>query len=215
MHQRDQESIMPGRASDAVKVVRHKPFYAAEVVLNGLDLRTMMAIFAEPLKQSVNVTSSGQRSTYRMREDLPVVESASPWFDIDDFVETDWLPLVKPTLHLLPMAACSRLTYFKRNSTSSESPVVTSKFGVEDSHSCLLGKESCGSQSTRYLCGVVNHRRSCFSSTAQFGIRASWRVASRTERLASTTQASKWIVGILCQRTFRTSNGLNFLLSSF
>jgi hypothetical protein len=143
MHQRDQESIVPGRLSDAIKVVRHKPFYAAEVVLNGLDLRTMMAIFIEPLKQSVDVTSSGQSSSYRMRDDLPVVESSSPWFDIDDFVETDWVPPVTPTLHLLPTVACSRITYFKRNSTSSESPTVTSKFGVESSHSCLLGKESC------------------------------------------------------------------------
>lgn len=143
MHQRDQESIVPGRAPEAIKVVRHKPFYAAEVVLDGLDLRTMMGIFAEPLKQSVDVTSSGQRSNYRMRKDLPTIETSSSWFDLDDFVETDWWPSVTPTVHLLQTVACSRLTYFKKNSQSSESRVVTSKFGLEDTHSCLLGKESC------------------------------------------------------------------------
>lgn len=140
MHQRDQESIVPGRVPDAIKIVRHKPFYAAEVVLNGLDLRAMVAIFSEPLKQSVDVTSSGQPNNYRTRKDLPTIDPSSSWFDLDDFVEADWLPSTTPTVNLLPAVACSRLTYFKRNS---ESPVVTSKFGGEDSHSCFLGKEKC------------------------------------------------------------------------
>lgn len=143
MHQRDQESIIPGRVPDAIKVVRHKPFYAAEVVLNGLDLRAMMAVFADPMKQSVDVTSSGLGSNYRTRKDLPTTDTSSSWFDLDDFVETDWLPSSTPTVHLLPAVACSRLTYFKRNSTLSESPIITSKFGDEDSHLCLLGKENC------------------------------------------------------------------------
>lgn len=143
MHQRDQESIVPGKIPDSIKVVRHKPFYAAEVVMNGLDLRTMMAVFPEPLKQSVEVTPSDQGSPYRSREDLPTIEPSSTWFDLDDFVELDWLPVVKPTAHLLPTAACSRLTYFKRNSQSEESRTVTSKFGQEHTHSCFLGKESC------------------------------------------------------------------------
>lgn len=150
MHQRDQESVVSGLSRDAKKVVRRKPFYAAEVVLNDLDLRAMIAVFAEPLKQSVDVTSSGERSNYRTRKDLPTVESSSPWFDLDDFVETDWLPSTTPAVHLLPAVACSRLTYFKQNSTHLESPVVTSKFGDEDSHSCLLGKEQCGSPGSCY-----------------------------------------------------------------
>jgi hypothetical protein len=152
MHQRDQESIVPGRVPDAIKVVRHKQFYAAEVVLNGLDLRAMVAVFAEPLKRSVDVTSSGERSNYQKREDLPAVERSSSWFDVDDFVETDWLPSATPTVHLLPVLACSRLTYFKRTSAPSESPIVTSKFGDEDSHSCLLGKEQCELSITHYAC---------------------------------------------------------------
>ena len=145
MHQRDQESIVPGKIPDSIKVVRHKPFYAAEVVMNGLDLRTMMAVFPEPLKKSVEVTPSGQGSPYRSRDDLPTTEASSTWFDLDDFVELDWLPNVKPMAHLLPTAACSRLTYFKRNFQSEGCRTVTSKFGEEDTHSCFLGKESCKS----------------------------------------------------------------------
>jgi len=153
MHQRDQTSVVPGRLPDAKKVVHHKSFYAAEVVLTDLDLRAMMAVFAEPSKQSVDVTSSRQRTdNYRTRTDLPTMEPSSLWFDLDDFVETDWQPSITPTVHLLPAVACSRLTYFKRNSTLSESPAVTSKFGDENSHACLLGKEQCGLFDTSYAC---------------------------------------------------------------
>jgi hypothetical protein len=172
MHQRDQESIVSGRFPDAIKVVRHKPFYAAEVVLNGVDLRAMMAIFPEPLKQSVDVTSSGQRSNYRTRKDLPATEPSSSWFDLDDFVETDWLPSVVPTVHLLPALACSHLTYLKRN--SSENPVVTSKFGDEDSHSCLLGTEKCGLLIISHIDSKPQHLRSCLPGANQSSIRASY-----------------------------------------
>jgi len=180
LHQRDQESIVPGHIPDAIKVVRHKPFYAAEVILNGLDLQAMVAVFAEPLKQSVDVTSSGQRSNYRTRKDLPTIEPSSSWFDLDDFVETDWLPTTTPTVHLLPAVACSRLTYFKRNSTLSESPVVTSKFGDEDSHPCLLGKEECKLLITRCECSGAQDLCSCIPGTNRSGIGTCCRVASRT-----------------------------------
>ncbi|KAG1855096.1 hypothetical protein C8R48DRAFT_776498 [Suillus tomentosus] len=53
MHQRDQESIAPGDGQDSIKVVRHKPFYAAEVVMKDMDLRAMPATFSEPLKQAI------------------------------------------------------------------------------------------------------------------------------------------------------------------
>lgn len=144
MHQRDQESIVPGRIPDAIKVVRHKPFYAAEVVLDGIDLRTMVAVFQEPLKQTIDLTSTGQRSDYRAAlDDLPITEESSIWFDNADFVETDWSSDSVPTLNLLRTAACARLTYLKRVAQPLESPMVTSKFGEEHTHSCLLGQESC------------------------------------------------------------------------
>jgi hypothetical protein len=142
MHQRDQETVIPGQTPDTFKVLRNKPFYAAEVVLKGLDLRAMLATFTEPLKQSVPVASS-ERSNHRTRPDLPAVDSASKWIDSDDFVETDWLPSTRPTVYLLPVVACPRITYFKRNSKAQKAQEHSTKFGAEDTHVCLLGKEAC------------------------------------------------------------------------
>jgi hypothetical protein len=144
LHQRDQEITVQGLSSNVVKVVRHKSFYAAEVVFKGLDLRAMLAIFHEPLKKLVEVTSPPLRSNYRTRNDLPIIDPSSAWIDGHDFVETDWTPSVTPTVHFLPIAVCPRLTYFKHSSKTSATQVERSKFGAEDTHICLSGKEACG-----------------------------------------------------------------------
>lgn len=143
MHQRDQETVVPGLIPNTTKVTRRKPFYAAEVVLKGLDLRALLATFDEPIKQSVPVTSPPQRSNYRTCSDLPVTAPSSPWHDPDDFVEMDWSISAAPNLHLLPITLCPHFTYFKRNVADLGDQVGTSKFGMERSHTCLLGKEPC------------------------------------------------------------------------
>lgn len=189
MHQRDQESIVPGRVPDAIKVVRHKPFYVAEVVLNGLDLRTMVAVFEEPLKRTIDVTSSGQPSNYRARKDLPAIEESSLWFDVDDFVETDWSSAAIPSVTLLPTVACARLTYFKRIVQPSESPMLTSKFGEEHTHSCLLGQESCELQSVvRISHSTYGKPHSGLRSTNKTRVRAYCRTISRTRSSAARTR---------------------------
>ncbi|KAF8974465.1 golgi-body localization protein domain-containing protein [Flammula alnicola] len=140
MHQREEESTVPGPVPDTTRVMRKKPFYAAEVIMKGLELRAMLATFLEPMKQNVEMTAPPQRSNYRKHANLPTTSSTSVWHDLDDFVELDWSPPVHPTLHLLPLAACPHFTYFKRNETLSGSQ-QSSKFGSEHSHICLLGKE--------------------------------------------------------------------------
>jgi hypothetical protein len=151
MHQRDQEVIVPGLVPGSVKVSRHKKFYAAEVVLKGLDLRALLATFAEPLKQDVPVSSPPHRSNYRARQNMPSTDPGSIWIDGDDFVETDWTSSVCPTVHLLPIAACPSFTYIKREFNApdqGQEHLERSKFGTEDTHVCLLGKEE--SDSIRY-----------------------------------------------------------------
>jgi hypothetical protein len=142
MHQRDQEISMPGLTPDSVKVVRRKSVYAAEVVLKGLDLRAILATFLEPLKRSVPVTSPPRRNNYRTQKDLPTLELSSSWIDMDDFIETDWSASVKPTIHLLPIVLCPCITYFNRKGTASVNDIECSKFGAEDTHACILGKEA-------------------------------------------------------------------------
>lgn len=143
MHQREEETIVPGILPDTLKVTHHKPFYAAEVILKGLDMRAMLAIFDEDLRQAVQMSAFPQRSNYRAHKGLPLTESSSAWHDADDFIEIDWYPSDNPSLHLLPVAACPHFTYFKRNSAMLGNTTERSKFGVEKSHTCLLGKEPC------------------------------------------------------------------------
>ncbi|KAG2152335.1 golgi-body localization protein domain-containing protein [Suillus cothurnatus] len=139
MHQRDQESIAPGDSQDSIKVVRHKPFYAAEVVMKDMDLRAMLATFSEPLKQAIPLSFEGDRDANSSTKPPPTI-TPSDWIDADDFVETDWSSKHEPDIRLLPLLLCSRLTYFKKNATSGA--MEGSKFGVEDTHTCLLGREA-------------------------------------------------------------------------
>jgi hypothetical protein len=143
LHQRETEHVIPGSLPDSVKISRHKNFYAAEVVLKDLDLRALLAIFPDPLKQSVNVTLRPLHSNYRTRNDLPQSSPLSSWFHAEDFVETDWSSSERPTLHILPVVACPRFTYFKRTVNAEHSNLQSSKFGFEDTHTCLLGKDDC------------------------------------------------------------------------
>ncbi|KAL0949429.1 hypothetical protein HGRIS_009489 [Hohenbuehelia grisea] len=143
MHQRDQETLVPGTGVGVGKTkrIRHKALYAAEVVLKGLDLRAILATFVDPLKQSVPVTCPPERSSYRTRNKLPIVDPSSSWIDRDDFTEVDWSPTVEPEVNILPLMTCPRFNYLKRNPPSADIHVEQSKFGSEASHTCMLGKD--------------------------------------------------------------------------
>ena len=142
MHQREEESVVPGPVSNTTRILRRKPFYAAEVIMKGLELRALLATFQEPMKQNIDMTAPSQKSNYRKHTYLPITPPSSIWYDLGDFQELDWSPPDHCTLHLLPLAACPHFTYFKRNETLSDSHQA-SKFGSEHSHMCLLGKEPC------------------------------------------------------------------------
>lgn len=143
LHQREEESIVPGPIPNTTRLVRRKPFYAAEVIMKGLELRAMLATFPEPLKQKADITAPPQRSNYRKHTDLPVTSSKSIWYDMNDFIELGWSSTVDPIVHLLPLVTCPHFTYFKKNAALSGALPQASKFGSEHSHTCLLGKEPC------------------------------------------------------------------------
>ncbi|EIW82107.1 hypothetical protein CONPUDRAFT_81652 [Coniophora puteana RWD-64-598 SS2] len=141
LHQRDQESIAPGKTPGSIKVIRHKPFYAAEAVMKGLDIHALLATFPEYLKQTVHVSPLDSSTVHAQRAQLPPTEVPPLWLDPDDFVETDWSTSAQPEISMVHAASCSRLTYFKKHNKSPEFEAQNSKFGNEDSHTCLLGKE--------------------------------------------------------------------------
>ena len=144
MHQRAQESTIT-KPDGTTKTIVHKPFNAVEVVLSDIELRTVLAIFNEPLRQHIPLESSQLDSSYRTREGIQVTASDSAWIDLDDFADTNWAPTTEdPTVHHLLAASCPRFTYFKRAYPNTmKDRVERTKFGDEDTHVCFLGKEDC------------------------------------------------------------------------
>lgn len=146
MHQRDQETTQFNPLLGTTEVIRHKPFHAIEVVLKGLDLRSMLATFPEPVKKAIFPDECPELDKDKVWN-LPVIDPESIWVDKDDFVELDWCPSGTPKVNLLPSAACPNFTYFKRtvepDPSQSNQRTEYSKFGNEDTHVCLLGKEHC------------------------------------------------------------------------
>lgn len=150
MHQREQEAIVPGILPGTTKKIRHKPFYAAEVKLAGLQLRGISAMFSEPLRRLIDVGESRND----LKDEFPAISDSEipprQWLDMDDFVETDWrAPDCKPLLRMPQVASCPRFTYFRRSSghhqsgTDHQTTLESSRFGNEDTHACLMGQEPC------------------------------------------------------------------------
>jgi hypothetical protein len=147
MHQREEETLIPGLTPGSSRIIRRKPFNAAEVVMKGMDLRVLLATFEDPLKETVPMDATAQSSNYRAGRDIPTMDPGSVWVDIDDFVETDWAPQSVDTVHLLPAATCPQFTYFKRDKeapkTKTRPGIDGTKFGDEDTHTCFLGTDAC------------------------------------------------------------------------
>jgi hypothetical protein len=148
LHQREEESTVPGLRPGTFRLLRRKPFHTAEVVMRDVELRTMLATFSDPLKQTValELDALSRSNNYRSYSNLPPVgNSDSRWVDWDDFIDVGWAPSKDQAhkIHLLPTMACPRFTYFK-HAHGAENRVHTkiSKFGDEDTHVCNLGKEA-------------------------------------------------------------------------
>lgn len=147
MHQREEESYLNRRDGDDPKIIRHKPFSAVDVVITGIDLRALFAVFAEPQKKTIPLKESPPTVTM-FWENLEPSPLSSTWVDVDDFMEVDWLPGdKKPNLHLHEVAHCPRFVYFKRTPRRG-SPEdghgagrSHTKFGDEETHVCMMGKE--------------------------------------------------------------------------
>nr|VWO95170.1 Uncharacterized protein [Ganoderma boninense] len=142
MHQRD--TATTEFTDGGKKTVHSKPFYAIEVVLKSLDLRAMLAVFSDPLKQCTPVEYSPFVNNYRTRNELPSIPLHSSWVDMDDFIFDETEGTTLPEVHLLPAVSCPRFTYFKQcddDVDRKDMPATHSKFGAEDTHVCFIGKE--------------------------------------------------------------------------
>ncbi|CDZ98518.1 Uncharacterized conserved protein [Phaffia rhodozyma] len=147
LHQREEQRTVTNAKLNRTKKVLHKPFYAADVVLDNLDLRALFAHIKEPENSNVKLDESTFLDDKFSTQGAPLSDPI--WFDFDDYVETDWRPSDrKPKVELHPLALCPRFTYTKRagdcclprkdsedsNQRSDSDPRQASKFGKEPSH---------------------------------------------------------------------------------
>jgi len=166
LHQRTQEMVIRRPEMSESKTVKHKAFYMAEIDLDGLDLRTITAIFSEPLKADVapadaNADDEASTPIPSYDDDYTVRPEDREWVNLNDFHDSMYTMPVddghdEPRLRIMPFMVCPRFTYYRHKdsaptkdgddesadgleaSTPPEKPKT--KFGSEFSHTCLMGR---------------------------------------------------------------------------
>jgi RNA pol II promoter Fmp27 protein domain len=144
-HQRDQEVQIYDSERKQMRFIRSKPMYTAEVAMDGLDLRCVLAIFSETPVE-ILAHANPYESPYVK---IPFLASTEdPTFDADDFVEVDWKPNEgdDPRYFVGEIVNCPAFAFFKKvEQVASPGDPGTytklSKFGDEPTHRCLLKHE--------------------------------------------------------------------------
>jgi hypothetical protein len=144
-HQRDQEVQIYDYKRERMRFIRSKPMYTAEIAMDGLDLRCILAMFSETPVEILAQANSYESPYVK----IPFLASTEdPTFDPDDFVEVDWKPLEgdDPRYFVGEIVNCPTFAFFKRvEQVASPGDPGTytelSKFGDEPTHRCLLKHE--------------------------------------------------------------------------
>lgn len=143
LHQREQSISEYDPKSQRTKTTVHKRFHSAEVVLKSSELRAVRSLFLEPQKALFSTSTAYDEPDAPGLPDCDAEPQESEWLDFDDFTEMDWaLSDVQPRIWLIPCGFVPRFTYLKRVPLSGPNS-ETSKFGNEDTHNCLQGREDC------------------------------------------------------------------------
>lgn len=170
LHQREQEERTRDKDSGEIKIRLHKAFHRAEVDCKNTDLRVISARFqCESGAASDSESEEAEFDFLDMDAAEPVDPEDTNWIDTDDFIDLySILGDLQPNVHLLSCLKTPRLTYSRysqhdtlytplsddesamdkpgmsdgspTDSAASEGPL--SKFGTEETHTCLLDAAS-------------------------------------------------------------------------
>lgn len=111
--------------------------------MKSTEMRAVRALFSEPQKALFSTATEYDEPDAPVLPDTDPEPKSSEWFDLDDFVEVDWAPSdTDPRIWLVPCADLPRFTFLKRD-PHTDSVRHSSKFGAEDTHNCLQGREDC------------------------------------------------------------------------
>ncbi len=169
LHQREQKKLSVNEKLYRETIVTHKPFYAAEVLLQNVAARAITAVFAKtPLGSDSGSTSSNspeldQPAGLRVSA---LGRSDAAWYNADDYVDIDSKPEdLDPWLDMHAIGECPLFRYSRwspaqrmtsqgvdvlRHGKTRRTGLEASRFGKELSHFCLLG-ESQGRSSSPEL----------------------------------------------------------------
>ncbi len=151
-HQRAQEKTVRHEKLHRTTVVVHKPFYAADLLLDNIQVKGIRADFVEAASPG---TLDEDGATLPKSSDLPT--ESKVWFNFFDFIDADRKPLDRdPRVEIIDVGDCPQIFFSKRvkarqttanddddSSLGSGSDIrlemESSKFGHEKSHICYLG----------------------------------------------------------------------------
>jgi hypothetical protein len=148
MHQRDEDSITV-TPTGKTTVTHRKAFHSTEVVIRGLDLRSMYAVFSDPEKLHIQLPKESLGGVKKPWGNAERLERSLEWYSNDDWTEVDIAPPAEGAIYWAEVAKCPMFTYFKplhedgaQPSTDTNEKII-SRFGGEQTHDCVIGKEPC------------------------------------------------------------------------
>ncbi|BEI90738.1 uncharacterized protein CcaverHIS019_0308080 [Cutaneotrichosporon cavernicola] len=144
-HQRQQEQRQYSEALKGVKIVTHKPFYAADLLLDEITFKGMVAGFNEA---HIYPDNPALDTTYPHASDLS--EEGKVWYNYFDFIDADQKPFDRnPRVKIVHMGDCPHVFLSRRVKAVATTPndellnlppgKEASKFGHEKTHICYLG----------------------------------------------------------------------------
>ena len=148
-HQRMQEKRDWNEQLNRVKVITHKPFYAADLLLDDIQVVGIVADFDETHMAPAGVESSSHTSKLPHVSELP--KELRLWFNYFDFIDADRKPFDRnPRIEIVSLGDCPHVFLARRIKARPTTPdpdyeqdgsdMEASKFGHENTHVCCLGE---------------------------------------------------------------------------
>jgi hypothetical protein len=158
IHQRKEEKQQSNKKLKRDKVVSHKAFYAADLILEDIEVKGIRAEFhelpshlARRSSDDSNIPSDHDADRvspieYTRASELGPADMA--WFNLYDFIDADKRPFDHdPKIELVNVADCPEVFYSLRKKVRTAplqegqtSELGMSKFGDEKTHICYLGE---------------------------------------------------------------------------
>jgi hypothetical protein len=158
-HQRKEEIQQRHEKLNREKVVSHKAFAAADLILEDIQVKGIRAEFQELPKHLArrpsdddSISESDEASHENSSIDYVRASALGPaekaWFNLFDFIDADKRPLDHdPKIELVNVADCPEVFFALRRKARTtplqkgqKSDLGMSKFGDEKTHICYLGE---------------------------------------------------------------------------